>query len=304
MDINNALLILFVISVCVALLLRFSRGWSALQGWGCVVAGILVALSVLLLVDMRRAGLIGTGMLLVLVVFPMSAMAAVSRRVLRQDYAAAARLTACWRWLHPFDGWWQQPALYRALALGQRGEFAEAERILARFSAQDTPIGHQATLQLFRMHNHWEECLAWIRQHYPSPELEKHANILLLYLRALGETGELNTLVDTFARVKPVLQRFEASISSQGYLSLFAFLGDDSGVARLCAGPLAPLPPDWQRFWRATAAMAAGDDAGAEMLRGLREAPDAVLRQAVARRLAVPPADPARILTQDRCYDH
>ena len=85
---------------------------------------------------------------------------------------------------------------------------------------------------------------------------------------------------------------------AQCRLVLQAFCGRQEALAELLRGPLSVLPPGWQRFWRATAAAAAGRAAEAhtEFL-DLESSTDQTLRAAASRRLRHPPLPPREPLS-------
>jgi len=87
------------------------------------------------------------------------------RCFLQQRFQAACRLARVISWLHPADGWRQQPEIVHALELAQRNELAAAIEILKRFQDMETPIALAAIANLYRLTAQWEEFLAWQSSH-------------------------------------------------------------------------------------------------------------------------------------------
>lgn len=293
----NDVLIWIVLFSCGALVYRGLRDFRQYGSWLGVSVLILAVMGLVYLRAPRQAGLVGGGLWALLVLIPSLGTGLAVRMSLAQRYESAARLSAVLRLLHPGGGWWELPTLFRALALGRKGQLDEAARLLERVQTSRTAIGKQAQLQLFRLRGQWEESVAWMQEQATAQQLESDADFGLSYLRALGETGELATMVEVFPRLKESLDSAGPSALYQAYLHLFAFCGYPHLVQRLLAGPLAQYPAKWQQFWQLTAELAAGMPEARERLSALPEDDDALFRTALTRRLTHVPVNPAKALT-------
>src|SRR5207247_7445614 len=140
--------------------------------------------------------------------------------------------------LHPADGWERQPQLLGALELAQYGKIAESSEILSRLRTAQNFVGRFAALQYFRINGRWEECLAWMRE---APiAAQQDLSFVMIYLRALGETGDLNGMLAVFERAEK--QMDAAGIAGQiCRLFALAFCGREQ-IAALFRGPLGVLP--------------------------------------------------------------
>lgn len=221
----------------------------------------------------------------------------INQLVSQQRFGQARRLASLLCWLHPLDGWREQPEILRALEMGQRGETAEAMAILNRYKTATTPIGLNATATLYQMDGRWEELLAWIQADVPEALLQD-ANLLNYYLRALGETGDLNGLLQTLKRSEPRLERLTDPVTRNlGRLFAFAFCGQTEQVARLLHGSLFMYPDNVCQFWLATADLAVGTEAVArKRLLSILDS-DIRIRNSIQRRLSQPLVDPEAVLT-------
>jgi rhomboid protease GluP len=139
---------------------------------------------------------------------------------------------------------------------------------------------------LYRIAGQWEELLEWeVRQ---SRELERMPQLLHVRLRARGEVGDLRGLVEMYDQHQAQIGKL-TPVPSRDLcrLMLFAFCGKRAPAERLFAGSLSVLPATTQRFWLATADLAAGDrDAAKRELEKLLPSADAPMRLAIERRVA------------------
>lgn len=298
MDLNNILLWMVALSSLVMLYygIRFRREAG---GWGGIAVFLLVITGACYFFKPQVAGYVGGVGWGLLVLAPSLASRLIQRQVLQQRYISAARMAMLLRLFHPFDGWWQLPSLYYALELGHRGQFNEAAQLLEHLRTGDTSRGRLAMFHLLRMRAEWEECLVWLREQLPASGRFTDSGMVVLYLRALGETGDLNALVECFVQYKRMLDSTEYLITAQGYLFLFAFCGRREGVEKLFATSLAQYPEHIKQFWLATAALAVGDTSARDVFAQLTTGDDAPLRLAAERRLSHLLADPATTLTAE-----
>jgi rhomboid protease GluP len=118
----------------------------------------------------------------------------------------------------------------------------------------------------------------------------------------LGETGQLNQLVETHKRFKKALSNpIYQSHMALCRLRLFAYSGRGEAVEKMIAGPLASLAPDLKRLWRAVAEAATGSSGTARPhFEELTESNSYPTRLLARNRLVKPLADPARILSKEQ----
>ncbi|MFP4056019.1 MAG: rhomboid family intramembrane serine protease [Candidatus Brocadiia bacterium] len=294
MDLNT-LLLWFVAAA--GLLMLYRAGRARRGGWVVVALLVLGATGGALAVRPSLAGYVGGGLLAVLVVAPLTGYRRLFHHTVRGEYGKARRLAAALRVLHPADGWRELPRLLEALESGRPEAVAEAAAEREADRSGQTGVGRLGVALLYRLHNQWKELQDWLHANLSPAELARDPNMLALMLRTYGELGDPQGLLRTYGQ-------FDAAIRSMGLgiyrnmcrLFVFAFCGRRDVVARLFDGPLALYPQGVQRFWLATAQMAAGRaEEARQELEAARDEADALTRAGIERRLEwpLPAADEA-----------
>ncbi|NEO87713.1 MAG: rhomboid family intramembrane serine protease [Spirulina sp. SIO3F2] len=300
----NLILLLTVVFSCVTFVLRtaFSQGN---RGWAIVASTILTIIGTLLYFAPQWASWVGGGLWTLFLVLPLLGFAQVNRLIVQQRYRAARQLVSYLRWLHPTDGWFEQPTILQALEQGQQGQMAMALQSLRPHEGIDHPMGRHATALLLLMDARWHDLLRWFSTHVPETVLRRDPHLLMYYLRALGETGDLNGLVRGLERYERDLKK-GSSQTPLHLVQLFAlaFCGDVEGVQQLIKHALTNYPSAIQQFWRLTAQRVAMPQRQAdEALRNLqKQQGDRILTQAIDWRLAHPPNDP-RVVLSPKTYE-
>lgn len=292
----NILLIQLVLFSCVFSLIRKPR---LPKGWQMVSGGILAVLGVTFLLVPSLAGWISGGLWAVLVLVPSLGFLKVNQLFYQERYSQARRLALGLRCLHPADGWWEYPEILRGLALGQQGKLTEANRIFSRYSQGTNTTGRAATVLLYRLEARWADLRSWIRQNWTEDKVFQEAVIGTYYLRSLGETGDVNALIQGVATFE---QKFEKSgdVMSLNLVRMFAFAfaGQTDQVRQLFQGPLSVYSRETRQFWVATAELAAGHSHLArEQLVVLQQRCDPTTRNAIAWRLSHSLVNPKQDLT-------
>ena len=271
---------------CLAGLVMSMRMRFAAPGW----AGLLLAILLLSVsgwwLEQPTMIYLAAALWFVFVLLPGLIGRLYQRRFMQQQYAAARRLARIIRWLHPADGWREQPTILHALELAQQGQFTAAAETLQRFQDVQSMIGMTAVVNLYRITNRWEELLLWQARH--REVIERHPQLDLVLLRALGETGDLRGLVELYDRHRQEIGKLLPATSRDVCrLMLFAFCGKRQALESLFAGSLAMVPAATRAFWLATADLAAGAAESAQrQLEELLPAADPLMRVAIQRRLA------------------
>ncbi|PSB03310.1 rhomboid family intramembrane serine protease [Merismopedia glauca] len=285
MDLNQILIWTVCIS-CVALLMRAKQLSSSAQtGWAIVSGAILLVLGVMILIYPQKAGYSG-GLLWCLFVFlPLLGYRHIQQLMSQEQYLQAANQAAFWRWFHPADGWWEQPKILKALAFAQQGELNSAINILKRYQNQNHTLSWLATALVYRMNSQWEELLTWIQQSLPEKVLVSSPDLVMFYLRSLGETGDINKLLQEFPRWKKVVASGGNLRLNLVQMIILAFCGETESVAQLFHHSLRKYPASVRDFWVVTAEMAGGNQAVASsQLLALQKAHPA-LQKAIKWRL-------------------
>jgi rhomboid protease GluP len=285
MNLNH--LIIWTVCLSCGLTIVRTVGSSDRRGWMVVSTAILMAIAAMLYFAPQWASLVGGVLWLILLVLPGSLMHWTIRLVYQQRYHQARKLSEIVRWLHPADGLALYPKLLRSLEMAQSGNMEAARAILDQHQDIETPHGRYATFMLYRMDSQWYELLAWMRDRIPEKLLLKDRDLIMNYLRALGETGDLNGLVQG-------LEKFERTINQTGSVDLntmrmmtLAFCGEIDSLKLLFANQLKMYSSEISQFWIATAEMTAGMELEArQRLESLNHSKDISLQKAIAWRLS------------------
>ena len=276
----------FVAISCIAgLRIAWIRRRNAGVGW-------VVLLGFVLLIDIagwffgKKPLIYVAGLTWLLLVFVPGLLAALChRRLLQQRFAEARQLARVISWLHPVDGWREQPEIIHAMALADANDISAASEVLNRYRTSNSPMTMVAMPILYRITNDWEGFIGWEKDH--REEVERDPQLLPALLRARGETGDWQGLFDLYERRRSEVQRLAPrSMGDLCRLMIFAFGGRRDLAESLFKGNLRLLPQAIQKFWLATADLAAGgsDDARRQFEQLLSEA-DPSTRRAIERRL-------------------
>ena len=238
------------------------------------------------------------------IVLPLLGLKRVDRLCLQERYDRASRWAKGLGWLHPTDGWVERAELLRVIAFAQRGDFAAADSILDRYRKTGGTIGRRATAMGYALEANWVGLLDWFR-HSVSPNVTaKPWELANDYLRALGETGDLNGLLEECVRWETKARRTSLAIEDLRQVDRmrlygWAFCGRVDRVVALFERWPNLYSADTRQFWLATAQMVArGSEAedARHCLIELKKRADGVLERAIAWRLSTPLADPQQVL--------
>ena len=298
MDLNH-LLVWIVCFSCITFLIRVAR--SSIRnnrGWIIVATSIIAITIGMSSLNLAWSGIVACILWGIFLLLPMIGFSLVNKLVNQERYSKARKLSSRLRWLHPADGWLENPKLLKALEMGHRGEINEAEKILYSYQP-NSPIGRHAQVLLYSMKADWLGCIRWIHEEISEKILDKEPLLLVYYLRALGETGDLNGLLSKLDRAESILEKTGDAVKlNLVRMFALAFCGQSEQVWRLFDSSLAIYPEHIQTFWLATAQIAAGNHKFArEQLLALRERSNLVQSNAINWRLSQSPVNPEQELT-------
>ena len=296
MDLNVILAWIAGVS-SVVMIVNVLRSPSRPWGWAGVGLFVLAAMGGAALLADGLAGWVGGGLWALLMLAPSLAFSVLARASMRQQYPRAIAWSRLLRLLHPFDGYWEMPSFYTALAAELRGDVPAAMQYFTQCVRTQCPIGYMAQVHLFRICGEWEHLLIWLRVQAPAGVLERDLSLMALYLRALGETGNLSGLLDAFQRYRAIIMKADPYSLDLIALMVFAFSGRRQGVELVLNGALSGYPPALRQFWSDTADLVQGDPHARARLTALTERDNHIVRIAAERRLTTPLADPQEALT-------
>lgn len=305
MDINQLLLW----TVCTSCLLniivgirRVSSSHSAayIGSWIWVSGLVLGATVTLYFMIPDKAGWIAGGLWGVLMLLPILGFRIVNQLAIEERFGAASKVGTLLSWLHPAKSWRQYSEVLGALEMLKQGETAKARAIINRHKSTNQPLVRQTIATLYLREARWQDLLKWIETELSEAVVLEDPHLAVYYLRALGETGDLNGLLETLERFEPLLERTDQGVNwHQAQLFAFAFCGQQQQVARLLKGPLAFYPPLMRQFWLATADWAAGyEDLAGQQFLSIGSSKSEFYSKAAQRRLSQPPPDLEQVLTE------
>jgi rhomboid protease GluP len=273
MNINQLLLWLSWISA-ILFIVRVLKDPQRQTGWLMAAAGVFIAAVVGFLLYPRISGWIGFGTWLLAIVAPTIAAQQASTAIQSERYGRATIWSRVAAVLHPFDDWPERARIWSIVAAGDRvGAEVTSDRLQTHRST--STIAGRLTMGLtYAIEADWSGLLAWLKSHTqahtqahtqpkdspktrltkPSADTEQDINLIMLYLQALGETGQIDRLV---AECDRLAARLEASTirprTYRTWLFAFAYTGDLEAVDALIASRLLDLPDAARDRWRSIA---------------------------------------------------
>ena len=285
-DLNHILLFIAIVAPVILLARTARRPGVHGRGWRFAAIIVLTSTALASFFVPAIAGLIGGTFWILLLVIPSLAEWKIDELFLTQRFAAAHRLAVVRHILHPWPGSPHRPSLYYNLELARAGRLDLALEGLAQERTENTPAGRFAAALSFVLTENWPGLLEWFRRNSSVPT---SPGFFSLYLRALGERGELDELVH---QVDAQFAQGEASARTHfvwrfNLAIALAFAGRTNDFVRLTQVDDRLMSAEKREFWRATAELTEGKQKLArERLDKLSaETNDAVLRRSIAHRL-------------------
>ena len=287
----NSLLLWLVYFSCISLVARSLRLPSRQVGsWRLSAAIVLVATTVARLLAPAVAGFIGAAVWFLLLVLPVFILARADRLFARAQYQRALDLTERWFRVYPLPVWRDRMESFRALAAASRGDFEAARQHLAPQRDRTDAGGRFATLLTFRVESRWDEMRSWLDANVEPADARKEIDLLLYDLRAFGETGQIDRLLQAWQQRSPNLERRGNSRNLLvAWLFVLAFCGQTEGVRELLQKFPNVCVDRTRAFWQIAARQHAGENVRAQFL-DLRDRADAMQQTEIDWRLHHVPA--------------
>ncbi len=249
MDLQQILALNVMVISALALAGGLLQGtWRGAGLWLGVNAFILAAGAILLQSAPNIAGTVIVLLFLPLVVAPALLARLIESRVQQLRMKDAARLARIAAWFHP-----SSQARLNAAMLGAQASDNLSEQIAAMRRVQVTAAPFDRLMieaTILRLQNKWYELLDLLQA---NPQLAQSSPSL--YVRALGENGQLDRMTRAYDDAKSRLHPGELAVTQ---LCMMAFSGRRAEVEQVLNGPLASLQADSRTCWMAIAARAAG----------------------------------------------
>jgi rhomboid protease GluP len=268
-------------------------------GWAIVSGGILATTLAALYFVPTWAAWWGGGLWVMFVVIPVLGIQWVDRLCVRERYDRASRLASGLCWLHPADGWVERSQILHGMALARSGNLVAARELLNPDRGLKTAVDRSAVVLWYSINADWVGLLAWLRGRVSESVWRNSPDLMAHYLRALGETGEIEDLLQEWERWELRGQNLgkDADFLDRIRLYVWAFSGRLAGVQHCLKRGARSYPPETQQFWLTTAQMVAGHQTSMAraQLMDLQSRANFPLQQAIAWRLSHRPPTPSSL---------
>jgi rhomboid protease GluP len=218
---------------------------------------------------------------------PSQLLPLVEQLLQQENFAKARGLMSLTRWLHPFDGWWRYPAMIQSL-----GSSTSRLEQTGRNS-----IERLAIVMQYRLTGQWQGLIDWVDGRSDGSPVRRDANVQVMYLQALGETHQPESMMRHFEQIEPILsQAGQQNHVQTSRLCVLAFTGQPDSVSWLLSQKLRHLTPAVKQYWQGTAYWMAGlRHQSQPIFKGLLEPNNSrmpsALRSTIADRLDRPAPD-------------
>ena len=251
------------------------RRWPGAEVWKAY-GPALVAFVAALVAAPALAGYAGAVPLVVMVVVPAVLTRWQGKLVAERRFDRARRVGRLALWLQPLRTGRERQRLFEAAILEREGRRADALDGMRRTAQSDSQVGWAAKVQLLRMEQRWEELRRYVDGHPRRALVLDDEQALVLYLRSLGESGDVEAMLHGFAGAASRIYRMDPLLRRHTWLFVGALAGRADIVEILLWGVLSDLDHPFQAFWRATALQASGrPDLAGLQLAGLGDDPRA-----------------------------
>ncbi len=248
-SIDYVLLWMVATSTIVGLVSTVWHAGARARGWVLVHGALLLGVLLGGVGHWANAGSVAFGFWIVLVVVPTVAARRALTATVRQDWVSAAAWARVLALFHPFDGNRQQATYFGYRSAVDAGELDRARALLAELGKSPN-WSERARFERLRLDHDWASVVGLV-------QTEKGGQFDLflapLYLRALGEVGELDTMWRVYdslprnLRQHPLLR-----------LQVSALGGLQSAALQVIERSLPGFPQDAARVWQASALQVAG----------------------------------------------
>lgn len=279
MDLNNFLLWAVIVLACFTIFRTVRDPFTNSRGWIIVSLGILIISVFALWLLPNYAGYLATGLWVIFGIIPTAGFRHSEELFARGDYEGAHRIKSNLRWLHPYRDWPLQETQYLAFQNAVQGDLPKAKEMLAKFKVDNPTALLEKEWFFFYISRDWAGLIQWWQNPLNTKQAEKDPTIIAQYIRALGECGELNTMLQMFEKYKRTLSRIP-NIYAFSFLYIFALCGLIEFTKHIMSsGILKGLDEEMQVIWLAIAQCAANNyEVGQDLVTPLLKSKDIMVR--------------------------
>lgn len=299
MGLNLILVVIVIIASSISILQTLIDPVRNSGRWIPIAVMILICTAVSLLFWRNWAGYISVITWVILAVIPSLGFRFSDRLFYQGNFAGARRVKNYMRWLHPLADWTWQEAVYRAYEQASQGNHEAAIQLIEQ--AQDHPPTPNQRCVLFEFRQDWSGLKQWWENAPEQALSAKRVDLIRYYLRALGEVGERNHLLQLIREHYTTLMEAPSTLE-YCFLYAFAFGGGTEKISQLLHTPiLESMNPDTRTIWIATAHDVAGNREMANALLKplLRTTKDGLVRRFAEQRLHYPLCERMEELTTE-----
>jgi len=255
------------------------------MGWTVVSAVVLLTGAVGWLRFREFVGYVTFALTVLLIMLPSWAHGAAARSLKRSQYRKAYRFARFAALLHPADGFRQLPQLFLAFELAQAGNTAEAAARLSALAEGDGNVAATARAHRLRILERWDE-IELLAERVGPAALAADPNLLILYLRALGELHESQKLAEFMLSQESRLLAGE--VLEPAFLYLFVYTGHVELARQVLASANPSYDEETRAAWLALASLHAGNfEQARSAFSRLRQSANAPVRERAEHYLAV-----------------
>lgn len=282
---NLILVVIVIITSCISILQTFRDPVTNSRRWIPISLGLLLCTGLGLLFWQNLAGYVSIVAWCIFAVLPSLGFRFSDRLFYQGNFERARQVKSVLRWLHPLEDWPWQDALYRAYDQARQGKQQEAIQMIEQAQSQPPTLEQVCTHLYFQQD--WTGLVEWWEKYPNRAAIEGRPDFARYYLRALGERGELNKLLEVICEHYPAFQKVPL-LQEHCYLYAFTFGGRVEQASKLLHAPvLENIGPDMRTIWIATAHCADGNREMANALLRpiLRTSKDGMVRNFAESRL-------------------
>ena len=285
----NLLLSWFVIASClVSIVIQYNAPGRKQRDWLAVHFIVAAFTGLAIVFAPALSGMIGIILWLGLVAIPVQIVRSAYLCINKQDFASAGRLAFRLQWLHPSRYWRRQGELWQAIGWIQNGHVREGMDVLQELTRGRDMAATLAHTFILRLQNRWQELQHNLELQFPPKLLFQIPELWPLYMRALGENGNVLQMLDVYREGLAGAGAFP-SVRAHGQLMVAAFCGRPDALHRLYREGLRDYSDETRKLWLATAYQSAGAHAAAnQLLARLQQQGDPLMMPSVHARLNSP----------------
>lgn len=260
MDLNY-ILIWTICLFCVFLLLRtILTSVTKNLGWIIIISLILLITLSLTYFVPQLAGIIGGIIWILLLLIPLSILKEINQLLYQEKFAKARKLSIYLKYLHPCDGCLELPQLLKALEIAHQGDLVQASQLIEKYSQHNQNFYNSAQILLFWLKGDWQNCLNLFDDQLTIKQINQDTNLLIYYLRCLGETGQIQRLLNYYEQIESFLEKTgDQNIINLARMIVLSFAGEVELVEKIFKNYLDFYPKNTQQFWIITAQFYGGN---------------------------------------------